>query len=621
MTFFYTTCLNRDARARTRLVSINLAMVVLTADLKTFGPAKVVSGPVGEAENGTSLGACLRRFERGIPLRVPDQSAPITFRGWLFSFVGDAPAVAEMVGTKKSFSLAKNPCNLCENACLPNLKTFSKFLSCACLDDRNHDPGCEAKFASRTAARDAIHAASATPNEMQLMGVTTFDHAFVRVPNGGRDLAQKPGAKDGMHNWFEGVTTTQAASTLFMMVRVHGWCSKAALRKRAKEYAWPKDKKVSRPWYIPEKVFKGTTKLPQPIGGKGRGRGGRGRGRGQARGKGGGRGRGRAQGRGGGDDANIAAGPRPAKDTTMPYTAHHMWVWAMNSIELLRPFLPPNAMDFAFWRSWVHHVEILTILTQPAFSRASLGDLENTMERWYDSFFMVPQYTHHWVPKFHFCQHLAQDIWRFGPTRLNWCFAYEAKNQPLKRGCKRNNYHNPPKSATQFWCESSDFHLQKGTARRAPRVCPGDSTREGPACAFPGSLGNQLQFMATYVPAGDGVLHYCFLESVSCDGQELRPFSYAMVQLDPPHPPLAPRVVLCKIDHLISVSDVIFAWAYVYPLSVLAYDAYGVLHIPGAVLHPSYAEKYMLLAMEGEEWAPMWHFLQSDGTITFLSKW
>lgn len=65
MTFFYTTTLNHTPAKRTKQVSIHLAMVVMTKDLKEFTPAAVVSGLPNEPEDSTSLGASLRRFQNG----------------------------------------------------------------------------------------------------------------------------------------------------------------------------------------------------------------------------------------------------------------------------------------------------------------------------------------------------------------------------------------------------------------------------------------------------------------------------------------------------------------------------------------------------------------------------
>ena len=154
MTFVYVAPLNRDPATRNQLAAIWLACVVLTKDLKEFTPALVISGEVGEPEDSTSLGAGLRRFDKGVNLKVPGHGV-LPFRGWLFSFVGDAPAVAEIVGTKSSFSKALNICNLCEDAHKPAVLGSCKFLGCVCPDDRNHNAGCESKFALRTATRDA----------------------------------------------------------------------------------------------------------------------------------------------------------------------------------------------------------------------------------------------------------------------------------------------------------------------------------------------------------------------------------------------------------------------------------------------------------------------------------
>ena len=102
-----------------------------------------------ECPNPNPITLTLTRFEQGVPLPVPGHEKEITFKGWLFSFVGDAPAVGEMVGTKQSFSLAKNPCNMCENAhqFAAGGREYSAFLGCNCADDRQHDYWCEGNLA------------------------------------------------------------------------------------------------------------------------------------------------------------------------------------------------------------------------------------------------------------------------------------------------------------------------------------------------------------------------------------------------------------------------------------------------------------------------------------------
>ena len=188
MTFIYTVCLNRDPTERTRLAHINLASIILSKDLKEFTPEICVSGHEGEAYNSSSLGASLRRFQDGVNLQVnngADQSVRSEFyRGWLFSFVGDAPAVGEMVGTKAAFSKAKNPCNMCENANRPAIYAPTRWLPCHCENDRHNDETCCCEFALRTAERDAEHKAGPPDaDKLQRMGVNTWEHAFIRVPS------------------------------------------------------------------------------------------------------------------------------------------------------------------------------------------------------------------------------------------------------------------------------------------------------------------------------------------------------------------------------------------------------------------------------------------------------
>ena len=78
--------------------------------------------------------------------------------------------------------------------------------------------------------------------------------------------------------------------------------------------------------------------------------------------------------------------------------------------------------------------------------------------------------------------------------------------------------------------------------------------------------------------------------------------------------------LLCKVDHILVADQQMYTWVTMYPASVLAYDAYGVLHIPGGSLEAS-AGQCMLLSVGTNAFAPLWHFEQSDGSFTFISKW
>ena len=296
----------------------------------------------------------------------------------------------------------------------------------------------------------------------------------------------------------------------------------------------------------------------------------------------------------------------------MPFTAHHMLVWTLHSIELLRPFLPENAMQFSFWRAWVYQVEIISSLMAPEFTQAGLLTLESTLNSWFTTVFSVPEYKDFWVPKYHFAMHLAHDIWRFGPPRLNWCFGYEAKNQPLKRGCKRSNFKNPAKATAEFWCQSSDHHLQSGRARRLPANQPGEVVKLGAAAIFP-HMSAELAHVAAELGLDEEAI-YSFLGSVACQKQQLYPQGYADITV-------AGVAQLAKIEHLIVADNHMYAFVTLYAPSVRAYDVHGVLHIAGTALADTSTSRYMCLSMSTHAIAPLWHFPQSDGSITFISKW
>ena len=210
--------------------------------------------------------------------------------------------------------------------------------------------------------------------------------------------------------------------------------------------------------------------------------------------------------------------------------------------------------------------------------------------------------------------HLAHDIWRFGPTRLNWCFGYEAKNQPLKRGCKRSNFRNAAKSTCEFWCESSDFHLQLEQAERRPAVIAGAIRQSGPIDAHP-DWGKRLAFMAQYASAQVEPLIFSFVTSVSVYGQQMRVCTYAFAQ-----PEGSPSPVFCKVTELVEMQGLLYAWTTAYPASVITYDTMGVLHISAEDLaHPA-AEPNILMVVD-TSFAPLWHFKQRDNSMTFVSKW
>lgn len=667
MTFIYTVCINRDPTQRTKLASINLATVVLSKDLKHFTPAVVISGAPGEDEDSSSLGACLRRMQRGVRLRTRGYAEPLLYRGWLYSFVGDAPAVAEVVGCKMSLSSAQNICYMCENACKPLVYKPSSWMGCKCANDRNHDEGCACVFALRTAERDAEHreaekdkSPSETTASRNALGVNTWQHAFVRVPDGGRSLAQQPGPRDAMHVWLEGVTKSLLSYTFYMMVRKAKWCTGADIRAAAKAFPWPSgEKKINRPSYIPARLFSGKAKVAKEKAPK---RTGKSTSKGRAKAKEviakraaarratqagtptaaptttprrpparprhppATRARTRRAYAASPPTSGPAATPilrqanlaRPLKTATPPYTAHHMLVFTLFSLEVFRPFIPDNAREtHPFWDVWVHQVHILQMLMRPSLSYTDLEELDRLQYRMFSLIEEVPEYKGFWVPKYHFASHAAMDIMRFGPMRLNWCMMYEAKNQPLKRGCKRSNFHNPPMCTARFWAQSTDHEMRK-RQKRAPSIIPGPIRMRGTSTSDNlASLEFELSSLQGCLGL-EGEPTFSILRSATKHSNQVFPLSYAMVDLTAQQ-----LSALCHIQHIIMVNGDIYLFAHVYTNTMISHDESGVMYtliedMKHDLEHSS--TEYMILALATSEITPLWHF-SHRGRITYVTKW
>jgi hypothetical protein len=455
---------------------------------------------------------------------------------------------------------------------------------------------------------------------MQKLGINTWEHAFVRVPNGGRDLAQQPGPRDGMHVWLEGVTKNLLSYTLYMMVRVAKWCTKSQLRERVKSFAWPVgEKAMSRPGYINDKTFTGKAGRKNANTRRGRARRGR---NGSRRGRGLARSIARSLTRSATTNAPAPNTPeqvealdldRPNKGAHPPFTAHHMLIWTLLSLEVLRPLIPKDARDHEWWDVWVQQVFVLQSLMKPSHTYQQILDLDIAIYNLFSKFEKVPEYQGFWVPKHHFAQHAAMDILRFGPMRLNWCMMYEAKNQPLKRGCKRSNFHNPCRSTAEFWAESTDHQLRK-KAKRSPVVSAGPVKKEGELHKFP-ELEDELNFMLQNLPLKPNT-NFKMLRSASKYNVHFFTDTYAILATMPN----VPKNTICRIQEIIMASDTIYLIVDVFPPRVISYDNMGVMQVRRQVLTKSKTTQ-MLLNLATDPLTALWHYTQKNGILTFVAKW
>ena len=245
-----------------------------------------------------------------------------------------------------------------------------------------------------------------------------------------------------------------------------------------------------------------------------------------------------------------------------------------------------------------------------SYTYTDLVNLDKAVYDMHKAFDSVPEYKGYWVPKFHFASHTAMDILRFGPVRSNWCFMYEAKNQPMKRGCKRSNFHNPPKATAEFWAESSDYQVRKRVKRRRI-VEPGPVKQQGEHNDLP-ELSDELEFLQSQAGLGESTTYHV-LRSAWKNGVYFFPNTFALIHTS------NGGTTLCRIQHLVMAEGHTYVFVDVYPDHVLHYDNNGVMQTMRTELD-SQLTRVEMHTLGAVELTAMWHFTNGD-TISFLAKW
>ena len=582
----FTVLLNRPAGERLNKVSINLAACALSSDVRLFSVEKVMSGPVDEPYQSTSFAANFRRFHDGVTLKTPLESGlhELSCRGWCFVYIGDGVAMGELCGTNTSFSAAHNICNTCEDALqndTANMRKPNGFLECTCTDDcldanakLTHVAGCCCNFRLRTPARDAARRARA-PNkaEQQRLGITTEAHAFVRVPF---VLVSCPGPKDVMHTFLEGITRHLAAYTLIMLVAV-GWGSESEVRKAISCHKYATRDGLSRPGFLPKKLFVMTkVKVPARDG----------------------------------KPAVTVWGPH--KDAKLPYSAYQNLIYTIHSLEILRKFVPRDSPLPTWWMVWVVHVAIVGQMMRFSFTYADLQLLEKTNLKWQELYYSVPEYYDTWRPKVHWSTHLAHDIFLWGPVRLLWAMIMEMKNREFKLACKRSNYFNPVKSVCEFWVDQSAHQLKK---RKHVAICVSTSAK---SVGYSGLISRithapEVRMLLSCVPQlvaaqveyiSEVKVHgVCFERNEYClDGSGL---------------------LVCKVVHIMRVGgEDGDHYTYLQETGVLVTaDEMGVLHCKMSALESASAS-FHLVSMSHANVSAMWHYSSRvNDEMHFYPKW
>ena len=58
-------------------------------------------------------------------------------------------------------------------------------------------------------------------------------------------------------------------------------------------------------------------------------------------------------------------------------------------------------------------------------------------------------------PKHHFLQHIAIDVWYYGPMRGYWCFGFEGFNKVIKAGANLSNWKCESRDVLRYWLMKS----------------------------------------------------------------------------------------------------------------------------------------------------------------------
>ena len=323
----YVQVLNAPPHVRSALDLIFLVSVTLKKSQDEAGIQAVVQGAHDEPDDGTSLGATMRRLHNGYEFEVARTDGPGTrrqmYQGWLILVSGDTLAAAELIGFKKGWSKdVKSICWQCDAAggagCrhtmgsgLFHMRTYEQYRA-----QRAHTrtlPIAKKRGRTKASFKACSHRSGScvcTQREyMTAVGVTTFQHAYRRIPLF-RAIEYVP--RDLMHVELEGNLKVHLYAFLYTCTS-RGWVTREALNRAILAFRWPGGAYVPD---IPAATLKGK------------------------------------------------AGGVPKKGGSIPYTSGQMLTFVSQSLALLRSVVSETALQSAHWQSWVAHVRYFMGLMQ-----------------------------------------------------------------------------------------------------------------------------------------------------------------------------------------------------------------------------------------------------------------
>ena len=153
-------------------------------------------------------------------------------------------------------------------------------------------------------------------------------------------------------------------------------------------------------------------------------------------------------------------GGMPSASAVMRMTGSQMMHFALHSQRILEPLLTPQMKAHPAWICWLKLVELFALVIQVHLKVSDVERIDNLVQEHSQLFDAVDEYEGLKRPKHHFAQHVAMDVWRYGPPRGYWCFGFEGFNKVIKKGASLSNWKSETVSIMKYWSLRSAHALK-----------------------------------------------------------------------------------------------------------------------------------------------------------------
>ena len=429
---FYWGILNYHASVRMDLNNIQLATVVLDADVFYYGVEQIVSGPPAERNwpHGTSIGASLRALDSGIkiPQSEGGRFTDILMRGWLIIVSADNPAAALLTGTM----IATGANRFCRQCTIDRTKVGFD-APCSFVSNRAPTPELRTQAGRRKDMQDCGN----DQKKMHAAGWKSWSHAFTRCGPHFDFLVSVP--EDVMHDLFEGITKGELAHFIFYCEREKGFFKLDDLNKWLDRYDWPGGSRpcpyFTRSFLLGETATTGKSKAAKR--------------------------KKQTVEEGEEETESAAAGFVPKSGAHVSMTAGQMLTFARHSTQLFINLGVP--LDDPAFQAWQTHITLINLLMQHSLTPEEIQEIDkNILSHQEQLRALAHVYPNIWKPKHHYVCHFPLDILHFGPARHYWCMRFEAMNQVFKKIAVGGSYRDTTRRLAEFWCMRSALARQRG---------------------------------------------------------------------------------------------------------------------------------------------------------------